>query len=190
MKRCEKVLYRTSIHEAGHAVIALAEYKTFSAIEVGEAGNVVACVTGISHRPEDDDQVRILVAGIMAARLERKSWRSPFLSTAASDISRVADFYRVARHRESLLRFNIDQTATDLRKNWTAVVSIARVFRKLRKVEFSHASELFEAARKAPKLEPKGDLSPNGWEPLIEDIQWRVDHPDLAELVTAGQGKA
>lgn len=168
---------RTAVHEAGHAVVALLEHQQFDDIIVGTTDGVAAVVQNMSYRANDDEVVRIALAGIMAARLTRRSWRSPFLDTAFDDMGMVADFFRNSENVDLLLDYNITRTETLLLENWAAVTQIAKLFRRQRAV--SHRDAITILKNSESEIEtPEGQLGNDKWKPLEEYIQWRIQYPN------------
>jgi hypothetical protein len=59
-------LRRTAIHEAGHATLAIIEGRPFAEIVLQKTGNATAVIRNVSCRKDDDEVLRILLAGLMA----------------------------------------------------------------------------------------------------------------------------
>lgn len=174
---------RTAVHEAGHAVVALLEGQQFDDIVIGTTDGVGAVVQNISYRDGDDEVIRIALAGIMAARLIRRSWRSPFLDTAFDDIGIVADFVRDAKTVDFLIEYNINRTEQLLLENWAAVTQIAKCFKQRQIVSYSDALAVVKNPTKKTET-PIGRLGNDRWKPLEDQIRWRMQNPrGLADVL-------
>lgn len=170
--------WRTTVHEAGHATLALVEGRRFGDIVLERGENTNALIRDLEVRRNDDEQVRISLAGIMAVRMARRRWDTGLFSSAWDDLGHVADFLRVRPKAEPLLHWNVEATERHLRGHWHRLIGVAAALSRSRRLAFE---EVFDIFRGAPAnrgaFAPAGDLGRRGWGPLIGHILWRVENP-------------
>ena len=171
--------WRTAVHEAGHAVLAIIEGRPFDDIVLEKAENSNGMVRNLAFRPGDDEIVRILAAGIMASRLARNRWDGLLFRSAHDDLGVVADFVKDAANPDGLLRWNIDATADYLETNWCSVEAIAVSLIRHRKASHEECVRLYaEGREKAKESRPFGKLGDSGWNPLLRHIETRIKYPN------------
>jgi hypothetical protein len=176
--------WRTAIHEAGHTTLAIIEGRPFEDIIIKRDENTNGMTRSLSLRHSDDECVRILLAGIMAARLARHRWDTGLFDTAWDDLGFVADFCRNHEAGERLLRWNVTATERYLREHWSPLLGVAMTLSHARRISFAEVRQEFKEWKGRPsEAEPPGVLGPRGWVPLIEQINWRMKYPNGLEDV-------
>jgi hypothetical protein len=181
--------WRTAIHESGHATLAICEGRDFEDIVLKRDGNRNAQVRNLRFRPDDDECVRISLAGIMSVRLVRHRWDTGLLNTAWDDLGTVSNFLRNDRDPDRSLRWNVTETERRLLENWDAVLNIARPLLLTRSISFAEALRLFKLSdRSSSAIRPEGKMGSRGWRPLIDHIQWRIRFPNGLEDVAREYG--
>ena len=188
MERAEETgrKWRTALHEAGHAVMAIVERRPFQDIVIGDTPTERGMVRGLLLSPLDDDQVRIHLGGIMSARLSLPRWHRRLFQGAHDDLGEVARFYRHRSDVAATLARNVSATASSLVANWSAVHALALRLERRGRATFDEA---LQAARtQASGLRPQGTLGARGWRPLVEHVLWRVRYPGGLRDALAAHG--
>jgi len=174
---------RTAIHEAAHAVVALAEARPFHEVVIERTEVSHGGLWGFTSRWGDDELVRVGIAGFMAHRMCITRWDPRLFEHARDDLGKVADFFR-ERPNPRLLRWNVEATHRCLLRQWNAVKALAYVLLKFRRVTYANAKNLAEAANRFPeKRSPEGRV--DGWDPLVKHIEFRIRWPGGIEEAIA-----
>lgn len=172
---------RTAIHEAGHAIVAFAEGRRFEDVVLEQAENRNGSVRNLWYRCDDDDIVRILLAGIMAARLARNRWDPVLFITSHDDIRLISEFWanRQGSWKESMT-WNVFRTEQLLVEHWTVVERLAARLIQLKLVRFETVSKLHDEASSDVRFanRPFGKLGSRGWTPLLDHLEFRLRYPD------------
>lgn len=176
--RTKQQRWRTAVHEAAHAVIALHEGRRFRDVVIEVAGRSNGMVRDLLIDPNDDDHVRILLAGPIAHRLRVRNWHGRIFEAAADDLNAVAGHFRVMERARALplLSWNVDRTRDDLVERWGAVERVAEELATKRRLTVDHVSRLVDRRRRA-RIAPPGRVPEGSWGRLIEHVLWRVDNP-------------
>ena len=174
----------TAIHEAGHAVVALCEQCTFSRVVLGGDGDVVGVTYDVVTRPGGEESVRIKLAGVMAERLCRRTWRHDLTRAAEGDLIGVGAFVR-ENDISDLVGWNIEATHETLVENWNAVEKIARALEGKKQLEYAEVHEIWSAASSMPAKAPPGQISDNIWAPLRARIDWHIANPGGVQAAIA-----
>lgn len=178
--------HRTAIHEAGHALIAVFEGLPFESVCLGRIADRNGSIENLRYKNDDDDIVRVLLGGIMAARLMRRSWGFKFLSTACDDMNRIANLWREREYPETIIRWSIDRTAGMLFKRWSSVEVVAQSLVRKGVLSFEDVKALVVQPSELPSA-PPGRLGKEGWRPLFEQIELRFRYPELDNLLDSIQ---
>ncbi len=81
-------MLRTATHEAAHAVVALDERMTFEAVVLERTERSSGMLVNLRVRAiEDDDHVRVSLAGIIAHRLAVGRWHRQQFSRSHDDLA-------------------------------------------------------------------------------------------------------
>jgi len=176
--RTKQQRWRTAVHEAAHAVIALHEGRSFRDVVIEVAGRSNGMVRDLLIDPNDDDHVRILLAGSIAHRLRVRQWHGRIFEAADDDLNAVAGHFRVMERARALplLTWNVDRTRDELVERWGAVERVAEALATERRLTVDQVSRLVDR-RRARKLSPPGRVPDGSWGRLIDHVLWRVDNP-------------
>jgi hypothetical protein len=181
--------WRTAIHEAGHAMLAIGEGADFEDIVLEQDGNRNGQIRNLSLPPDVDSRLRIYLAGIMAVRLLRHRWDTGLFNTAWDDLGSVSNFLRDDRHPDRTLRWNVTETERRLLENWDAVLNIARALLLTRFISFDEALRLFRLSDKGSSaIQPGGKMGSKGWQKLLDHIEMRMRFPNGLEDVAREYG--
>ena len=84
--------YRTAIHEAGHAVLALHLCIPFADVTVLKDDDYNGRISYLEFRTGEEECVRVLLAGIMAMRLTRQRWNQLLFQVTHNDLRDIANY--------------------------------------------------------------------------------------------------
>jgi hypothetical protein len=171
--------WRTAIHEAGHAVIAISERCPFEEVVLQHDGIGNGMLRNLSYRGGDDEVVRILLGGILAARLTRRYWNTLLFITSRDDLCKVAEFYADNPNPEPSLRYNLGRVLAFLMDSWTSVERIAEALLTTKQLSAAKIHAMYESGVKdVHRRAPIGKLGKTGYEPLYRHLRIRMRFAD------------
>jgi hypothetical protein len=137
-KRCEIYDEHNSIHESGHAVVALLTGTALGYVELSDPsdfhGNTGGCHRGAA--PDVEAEVLIKLAGVGAELIFREmglAWTFLFESSGRGDWKDLQPFLnQMAGDRKKNLRAAKANVARMLRENWGWVLAVAERLREQR----------------------------------------------------------
>lgn len=176
-------LHRTALHEAGHAVMMLAERREFETVVIARTERSSGMVTGPRLMSGDDEQVRVVLAGIVAHRLSVRTWHPSLFNRAADDLEAAAAFYRGHAAPRASIQWNVGQVQRVLVERWAGVEAIAEVLIRERELTFEQVSQVATAAHHVRRV-PPGRTPPSCWSRLVDCVESQVKYPGgLAALL-------
>ena len=179
MKR-RRLQRRTAIHEAGHAILALAVcYQFENVVIVENDDDVSAMIRNIEFRRGEDEIIRVLLGGIMAVRFTRKRWSRLLFNTARDDIEKVGQLLSENNWSESLLRWNVNSVSGTLSQHWFKVEKIADHFFEFGEVSWSAAKSIWDAPPQQGAQATARDVHPDVWEPLVGRVLFKMKYPQI-----------
>lgn len=187
MTRTRRQRWCTAVHEAGHAVVALHERREFRDVVIDLAGRATGMVRDLQIDLDDDDHVRISLAGAIAHRLRVRAWHPRIFEHADDDLGSVATHFRPMESTRTriLLTWNIEHTRDILVERWGAVERVANALTRARILTIDEIRRLMELHDARPHSEARQRRSAS-WNRMIEHILWRVENPgSLAEARAA-----
>jgi len=171
--------WRTAVHKAGHSVIAIVEGCPFEDVVLQKVDDTTAMLRSLEYRAGDEEIVRILLGGIVAARFTRSRWDYSLFQSCNSDLRKIGEFYFGHPNPERSLRYNIDRVALSLSDCWNSVEHIATDLVRRKMLSAEQIRELYQnGLDDIERRRPPGKLAKNECEPLYDHLKLRVRYPN------------
>ena len=178
-RRHEKLVL-TAHHEAAHAFIALhcgAEFERVTATPYdGAAGMLVGLRLA---EGQEDDAVRVGLAGIMALRLMSKGWHGWHFDRTRDDFDFAARAVQRMSSGPATLEWCVADNAQILARGWNAVASLAQVLVAQGEVSRIAARTLVMERTQEPRCTPPNSVK--NWERVTTRVLHRVEQMQALE---------
>ncbi len=118
----------TAHHEAGHAVVAVHCGVTFDRVTIKASESSAGMLVGLRLLSgQEDDAIRIGLAGIMAMRLMYRRWQSGLFQRTRDDLDYAARSVMAMSNGSATLTWCIEDNARFITQRWGTVTSAARM---------------------------------------------------------------